>query len=447
MWRMPKTHASMLTVVIVLLVFGGYRFFPVHVRPAGALLAAETQSAPATTQAGRPKTEAELAIEYRLMQERIERVVPVRMDLARKALTCATQPGPASKAKAMQAVEAVLAKEQPDAEMLFAAARVADLCEEPAKAIAILERIADKHPNERAPRIVAPAALMAHYQIGSIARHMGDFDRATAAYEEVLRRAGDDLEVGGVAFEAHLYLAEIAAEHRHDKDLALARLDGAGRIAESYRDPSNSAGPEWVAWWVDWLDYQRTAIRQGPAQARQQLRRTHPGVAILLAGMMLETGGMGQEDLEPGSYESMTALLTPALGRIIRDGRSTLDRDMALLSMGAIHDQHGDMVFPSDSEELTEAQKAEKIAESQKALAAAVPYYQALFQEESYFAPVAGLRLADVLKALGRTDEAEKVLEELKAKYPVYEPAVNEVRKSWQDKGREARRSYFPQIL
>ena len=58
-------------------------------------------------------------------------------------------------------------------------------------------------------------------------------------------------------------------------------------------------------------------------------------------------------------------------------------------------------------------------------------YYSALFEEDSYLSPVAGIYLAKVKKAKGNTAEAEATLERLITKYPGYKSLAVKVEESW----------------
>ena len=57
--------------------------------------------------------------------------------------------------------------------------------------------------------------------------------------------------------------------------------------------------------------------------------------------------------------------------------------------------------------------------------------YSELFEEDSYFSPIAGISLAHCKKEQGKNAEADDFLKQVKNKYPGYSLAVDQVEETW----------------
>lgn len=306
--------------------------------------------------------------------------------------------------------DSLLSLEEPDVSSYFIAAQVAWLREKPKKAIAILEDAIRKYPDERAP-IPSPVRIVGRFWIGTIARYSGDMAKAKNVYETLLTiiaRPGyieglDDK--GGVMMICNLYLAEIESLHLKRNDLALARLEAIERIKKP-------AGQLVVGYdiYKGWAAYEHIRITKGKSQATQQLiMYPEMDFALMRAaeGQLMLCGISGSLLAYYPLSDKRDVIERALFDRVIKSAVSPIDRSLARLIYG---NAYQDKACFAEAEE----------------------YYSALFEEDSYFSPVAGLGLAQCKKAQDKTIEAESILEQVRIKYPGYDSAVTKLKESWE---------------
>ncbi|GAI53495.1 unnamed protein product, partial [marine sediment metagenome] len=181
----------------------------------------------------------------------------------------------------------------------------------------------------------------------------------------------------------NLYLAEIESLHLKRKDLALARLEAVQQV----KKPPGQLGAGYDIY-KSWAAYQHTKLSKGSVQAVQGLvGHTEMMSAPLLAGTQLALTGITGAPLTGccGPDKRQTIITWTLAEWAIRNAESPIDRSLARLAYGYYHQY---------KQNFTEAEK----------------HYSTLFEEDSYFSPVAGLYLARCKKAQGKTVEAESVL-------------------------------------
>jgi tetratricopeptide (TPR) repeat protein len=307
--------------------------------------------------------------------------------------------------------DSLLSLGEPGVRSYFIAAQVAYLREKPGKAISLLEQAISKYPDEKAPYMTLPVRIVARFWIGGIARHSGDVAKAKNVYETLLtilespENIGGIENKGGVMMICNLYLAEIESLYLKRNDLALTRLEAIERI----KKPAGQLGAGYDIY-KGWATYQRTMISKGKVQARRQLV-SHPEMmsAYLMAGAHIHVtwmigGPLGGRCHSHDKRENI--VIKTLINRDIRNTASPIDRELARLLYGFYHEY---------TKDFAEAGK----------------HYLALFEEDSYFSPVAGIYLARCKKAQGKTVEADGILEQVRTKYPGYDSAVAELKKSW----------------
>ncbi len=334
-------------------------------------------------------------------------------ELADAATAWVSKGDQSSKVEVDRLIDLLLAQPNPSVRAYFASAKIANLCGQPDKAISILEDVVAKHGGEDAPTsIVAPINLVAYHWIGRIARHSGNTARAISAYETILQNSKnlEGINQIGHVVSCKLYLAEIALDNLKDKDLAVRRLDEIVQAIESI--DKDKKGEEWDLF-QDWVKYQRSVIKDGKIRARQQLAggdRKELGTAFMTAASQLSLTGVAASSLglRTTNRQDREILSAASIRRVAENGRSRIDTSLARLVAGEI------------------CVKMEKSAEAEK-------HYSALFQEDSYFSPMGGIGLARCKKARGKADEANEVLEQVEARYPGYGPAVQKLKKSWEE--------------
>jgi hypothetical protein len=301
----------------------------------------------------------------------------------------------------------LLSLEEPDVRSYFLAAQVARLREKPDKAITIIENVISIYPDEKSPTMAFPVRIVGRFLIGTAAKESGDIKRVENVYKailEELKNMEDSRGKGGLMMICNLYLAEIESLHLKRNDLALARLEAIQQI----KKPAGHWGTQFEVY-KGWAAYEYTRISKGKMQAVQQLV-AHPEVmaAPLVAATQLKLCGLTGGPLNGlGSDKRINVVADTLIDRVVRDVASPIDKSVARLGYG--FDQ----------------QYKRKLAEAEM-------YYSPLFEEGSYFSPVAGLYLADCKKAQGKTAEANGILEEVRAKYPGYDSAVAKLKESWQ---------------
>ena len=290
-------------------------------------------------------------------------------ELADAATAWVSKGDQSSKVEVDRIIELLLTQPSPSVDVYFASAKIANLCGRPDRAISILEDVVAKHCSEDAPGFAEPINLVAYHWIGSIARHSGNTGKAISAYETILQNSKnlEGINQIGHIVSCKLYLAEIALENLKDKNLAVKRLDEITQIIESIDKDKKT--DEWDMF-LDWVNYQRSVIKDGKIRARQQLAGGDPkklGMAFMTAVTQLGITGVvaeGSMGLHTTNRQDREILSAASIRRVAEGGRSRIDTSLARLAAGAAYEM----------EKSTEAEK----------------YYSALFNEDSYFSPMGG---------------------------------------------------------
>jgi tetratricopeptide (TPR) repeat protein len=302
---------------------------------------------------------------------------------------------------------------KPSVRAYFIAAQVAKLRGKHLKAIAILEEVINKHPDESAEVSTFPVRIVGRFWIGTIARQSGDIMKTKNVYEAILK----DLENmsglegrEGLIMICNLYLAETESEHLKNNSNALARFEAIERI----KRPEGQWGIQYDMF-KDWSVYQRDKISKGKKQAAQRLATNLEIIetAPLLAANVMNFCGMTGEPLVSccgGPGERSLMVLKTFIKQASESKTSKIDRDLAKLTYGVIK-------HPGQEERQRQEEK-----ETEK-------HYSTLFDEDSYFSPMAGIYLASCKIEQGNIAEGNAILDKVKSKYPGYEPAVNKLKR------------------
>ena len=306
-------------------------------------------------------------------------------------------------------IEEILAQPACSVPAYFAAAKIADLCGDGSKAIAILEDVVAGHGSDDAPGWQEPVNVVAYHWIGRIARQSREYGKATSAYEKILENSKDLASKKVHAARSMMYLAEIASLEVKDQSLAVKRLDKAIEIIDSTDRHKGTAELEDM--YRDWLVYQRSAAKIGKMAARQGLlgdpKKT--GMAPMIVGNELSLNGIVSEaspHLYDGNRNTSEILTRASTRRAIEDDASPADSGMARLLAGFMNERRGN---------YAEAEKD----------------FLGLFERESYFSPIAGICAGRCKKAGGEDEQADGVLEQVRVKYPGYDVTVKEIKESW----------------
>lgn len=333
----------------------------------------------------------------------------IKKALGEKVISWLSDANDAAGAECDRLADSLLALKEPGVWSYFIAAQVANLREKPKKAIAILEEVIGKHPNEKAPATTLPVRIVARFWIGTIARYSGDIAKANNVYEKILENLQGVKAKVRLGIICNLYLAEIEYEHLKRNDLALARLEAIERV----RKPAGPFGAGCDTY-RGWATYQRIKISKGRSQAAQELVAYPEMVqAPLLAGHQLSLGGLSGAPLTGCGSDTRINIVVETLAiRTVGNTASPIDRElMRLFYYGFGHE---------GKKEFGEAEK----------------HYSALLEGDSYFSPVAGISLAHCKKAQDKTTEADSILEQVRTKYPGYNSLVSELKESWKKQTR-----------
>jgi tetratricopeptide (TPR) repeat protein len=216
-----------------------------------------------------------------------------------------------------------------------------------------------------------------------------------------------------------LYLAEIDYFNLKRNDHAVTRLEAIERI----KKPAGQLGAGYDIY-KGWAAYLRTMISEGKAQARRQLL-SYPEMmsANLMAGTHIHLTWMIGGPLSGccvSHDKRENIVITTLLDRDIRDMTSPIDRELARLQYGFYHQEKGRFAAANEDDRRA----GEHYGEADK-------HYSAVFEEDSYFSPVAGIYMAQCKKTQGKTAEADGILEEVRTKYPGYDAAVTKLKESW----------------
>lgn len=321
--------------------------------------------------------------------------------------------------------DSLLSLKEPGVSSYFVAAQIAWLREKSEKAIAILEDVINKYPDQMAPTMHVPVKIVGRFWIGTIARQAGDIAKAKNVYEIILKmlESPENIEglddKGGVVMICNLYLAEIESLHLKRNDLALTRLEAIERV----KKPDGQLGAGYDIY-KGWAIYRRIEISKGKAQGTQQLI-AYPEImdAPLLAVSQLSISGITGDPLIgccSGPDRQVDIVIDTFINRAVKKTISPIDWSLVTLMYGVGNQVEGQR-----------AQKENLHPEAENHYLEAEKYYSALFEEDSFFSPVAGIYLAKCKKEQRKTAEADNLLEQVKAKYPGYESAVTELKESW----------------
>jgi len=307
--------------------------------------------------------------------------------------------------------DSLLTTGEPTARAYFIAAQVANLRNKPQIAISSLEKAIEKYPDDKAPiRIDIPTNIVGCFWIANIAKQSGEIKQAQSIYKTLLSILSTTENVkgvrdkGGLIMLCQLYLAEIESEQLQNNQKALSHL----KAIEEVEKPTGLRGHRGAVYDLSksWANYESTRITRGRGKANLELSPVseHMSAYILAVQHLLITGIAGEPLV--GSRRGMNIMMDRLIDRAIQSKYSRVDKDLAMLGYG--YDQHHKGNF----------EKAEE-------------HFSSLFQRDSFFSPVAGMSLARVKKAQNNTDDANKVLEQVKLKHPGYGTVVTRVRQSW----------------
>ena len=300
--------------------------------------------------------------------------------------------------------DSLLTTGEPSVRAYFIAIEIANLRERSQKAISILEEVIKKYPEERGPGVTFPVRIVAPFWIATIAKQSGDIVKAKNIYESLLSiiNNSDNVNIvrykGNLMMICNLYLAEIESLHLKRKDLALARLEAIKQIKKPLGQKDYGYDI-----YKSWARYQHTKLSKGKAEAAQQLVG-HPEMISDYVPALTQLKLCGIVGGKLADYrKGLNITWETLIYRTIKSGASPIDRELARFGYGI------------DQQYRKNFTKAEK-------------HFSALFQEDSYFSPIAGIYLSLCKKAQGKTSEADSILTEIIARYPGFDTVVTRIK-------------------
>jgi hypothetical protein len=305
-------------------------------------------------------------------------------------------------------VDSLLAVREPTARTYFIEAQVANLRQNPKKSISAIERAITKYPNDKAPiGINVPINIVGRLWISNFAKQTGDIQLAQKNYESVLSILGGTETIngvedkGGLIMMCHLYIAELESEYMQDKQQSMLHLQAISKV----KKPDGTQGAGYDLYKL-WADFESTKITGGKEKANLELS-TIPEVESIdvLAAQHLILNGIAGEPLT-GLGRGMNIVMDKLITQVIENKNFIIDKQLACIGYGYDQNHKGNLV------------KAENL-------------YSILFQGDSFFSPIAGISLSKIKMAKNNTEEANKIIDQVKKKYPGWDLTVTQIRESW----------------
>jgi len=328
-------------------------------------------------------------------------------DLAQTVASWLSDPNEITRVRCETLAKSLLQLEKPSTRAYFFASQVANLRGRPQEAIRILESVIDKYPDEKAPiGIVVPVKIVGRFWIAAIAKQSGDILRARKAYQEVLEglENNDNIEIrgnDGIKMVCNLYLAEIEFLQMKNNENAQSHL----RAVMDVNTPRDAKGESFELLKA-WASYNSMVISKGKEMAALRLTPISETMsACMLAGTTLMLNGIAGEPLVSSGRE-LNIITKTLVDRTIENNASKIDKDLARLGYGFDQQYKGYYSKARD-------------------------YYSALFNDDSFFSPVAGIFLAKCDKAQEDVDKANETLDKVIERFPGFASIAAHVRNPW----------------
>lgn len=258
------------------------------------------------------------------------------------------------------------------------------------KAIAILNEGISKHPKERSPVSVLPMRIAGRLLTGTILRQSGKVKEAIETYENLqnsLDLENEDERL--VSVICSLYLAEIASENFKNRNQCLSELE---KIEHIHLSSENANRQQMLNFYQQWARYERarqsgdraSAIKTIPDYDKMSSMEWYATTHLCLTGM-------APDPLQ--NIELIDSIQKCIYLHANNTPNGNFDRHILQLYLGFDHDRR------------SEYDQADH-------------YFSILFESESFFAPLAGIRLAESKTKQLKYDQADRILEQIKTRYP-----------------------------
>jgi len=287
-------------------------------------------------------------------------------------------------------IDTLLSLENASVKAYLIAAQTASLRGRSEKALSILRKVAEEHPNETAGIMNVPVGVLAHCWMATIAGQSGDTDGARSACETALRMLKDSNS--GMATVVSLYLAEIELSQPNRREQGIGLLRGlASRTHEAPRLGQRIFSHE------KWAAYIEAKTTQGATQAAKAMviEAADVAEAPVVAAVQLRMRGITDVPFADYCPDKRVDIVSAVLlKRAIDSHVSEIDASCARLAYGV------------DCERKGKRNEA-------------IQQYSQLFGMESFLSPIAGLYLMRVRSASNEGAESSEILRVLKSRHPL----------------------------
>lgn len=282
----------------------------------------------------------------------------------------------------------------------FLAAQIAFLRNQYDMAISILEFGIGKDPDAASPVGQLSVATAGRLWIATIQRYAGDTAKAIETYDK-LKTSLDPNRPEDVLVSAicSLYVWEMANTPKGGCKCRLEELEEiiAAKPITSY----GSSDP--LRLYRQWATFFYVRETQGPKLASVVVPPLEP--SILLAIGHLTVCGLHPAVLDP-SGPHLQVLEKRLVKRVFESPGNGIDKELYRAMLGYL-----------------------KVTEKNDA--GAEEHFTALYQDENFLSPWAGLLLAETNRRLGKQAEAQTLIEQIKSRHPVYSTEIDKMKAKW----------------
>lgn len=269
-------------------------------------------------------------------------------------------------------------------------------------AISILEKVITTSPDTKAPMANLPVRTVGRLWIGTIERYAGDVAKAIGTYD-TLRADLDPNSMGDNVVSAicSLYLSELAADDGNNEARRIKELEQIGAIKKT---PSASYDPIFVyRQWASYMLVRQTEGRQKASTRLLQQDASVPPVPFVAIGHLKVCGLWPTEDIAADQNRIIHKRL---VAHTLKGSPGSFDEQFFQLALGYCDFAEGNYK-------------------------AADTHHAAVFDDENFFSPFAGVLLTESKNKQGKYAEADAVLEKIKTRYPGYADIVEKIKNKW----------------
>ena len=306
--------------------------------------------------------------------------------------------------------ESLLKLEEPSVNAYFVAAQAANLRGRPQDAIKILEAAIEKCPDEKAPiGILVPVKIVGRFWIATLEKRSGNITQAKMMYDSIItllnsisKEEGAD-DQGGLIMICYLYLAEIETNHIKDNKKALSYLKTIDQleVPEEYIEAGYGI-------YKSWSQYLHNKLNGSKSFETQNFKLSDMTSSVLLASTQLKLSGVTSLPLSSycGRNKRAQIITTTIFDKNIQKVACPIENNLVRLVYGYVKNENG---------EYAEAQQ----------------HYSVLFENDSFFSPIAGVYLANCKYNEGNSDRANRIMEQVINKYPNAKYISEKIKQSW----------------